>query len=133
MKGHQQHSKKTKRKEKSSGVRITLVDRLTLIFVPLISFGLVVSLYIWGCIHQHDRELNRQMERWRKSYHLTEPQVTKIRELELIFHGNGNPFAFRGKPTRQELDQHHAAISQVMPPVDGTRFLTDRNGPHENR
>lgn len=109
------------------------LDRLILIIVPVFCFGLAISLYILGCIHQQNRELTRQMERWRKSYHLTESQVARIRELELTFHGNGNPFAFRGEPTQQELEQHHIAISQAMPPADGTRFLAALKGAHCSR
>lgn len=67
--------------------------------------------------------LHRMLMEWTASYHLTAEQAEHIRQLELEFHGNGNPFTSRDSGTPEENDAHHLEISRVMNPEDGTRFV----------
>lgn len=60
---------------------------------------------------------------WTASYHLTDEQAARIREIEYKFHGNGNPFTSRESGTPEENEAHHLEVSRVMNPEDGAHFL----------
>jgi len=96
--------------------RLTVAACVAGFMVFLALFGTVA-----GMITQRGA-LNRQLMQWRASYHLTDQQVARIREIELEFHGNGNPFTSRESGTPEENDAHHLEISRVMNPEDGARF-----------
>lgn len=83
---------------------------------------LALFVTVSGMITQRGA-LNRQLMQWRASYHLTDQQAARIREIELKFHGNGNPFTSRESGTPQENDAHHLEVSRVMNPEDGERFV----------
>lgn len=76
--------------------------------------------------------LHRVLAAWTVTYHLTPEQADRIREIELNFHGNGNPFTSRESGTPEENDAHHLEVSRVMNPEDGARFLKAmiKNGGH---
>ncbi len=67
--------------------------------------------------------LGRLLEKWTASYHLTGEQADRIRQIEVEFHGNGNPFTSRGSATPEENHAHHLEISRAMNPEDGARFM----------
>ena len=69
--------------------------------------------------------LDKQFAKWKKTYHLTDEQAARIRQMELDFHGNGNPFTSRDSGTPEENTAHHLEMSRVMNPEDGERFFRD--------
>lgn len=87
--------------------------------------GLLALLATVGGIAAQNKALDGQISRWRTLYHLTAEQAARVRQLELEFHGNGNPFTSRESGTPEENDAHHLAISRVMNPSDAERFLLD--------
>lgn len=96
--------------------------------VALCLLGLMAVLALLatiGGIAAQNNALDNQLSRWRTRYHLTEEQAARIRQLELEFHGNGNPFTSRESGTPEENDAHHFAISRVMKAEDSERFLRD--------
>lgn len=92
-------------------------------------FMAVLALFctVAGIINQRIA-LNRTTAKWKSLYHLTDTQAARIREIELEFHGNGNPFTSRDSGTPEENDAHHLEISRVMNPEDGARFARDMIG-----
>jgi hypothetical protein len=88
--------------------------------------GFMVFLALFGTVAGMITQragLNKQLLQWRAAYHLTDQQAARIREIELKFHGNGNPFTSRDSGTPEENDAHHLEISRVMNPEDGARFV----------
>jgi len=76
---------------------------------------------------QQSLDLDLLVDRWRQQYHLTDEQVRQIREIEMNFHGSGNPFT-RPSHTRAEMREHHREISAHMNPEDGARYLRSQEG-----
>ena len=83
---------------------------------------LALFITVSGMITQR-AALHRVLAGWTVSYHLTPEQAARIRQIELKFHGNGNPFTSRESGTPEENDAHHLEISRVMNPEDGARFV----------
>ena len=92
----------------------------------LVGFVLMLTfLSIMTGIFQQNAAVNNQVAKWKGQFHLTAEQASRIRELELEFHGNGNPFTSRDEGTEAETDAHHQRISRVMTPEDGQQFLKE--------
>lgn len=77
-------------------------------------------------VGQQRKALDKQLAQWKPLYHLTDEQAERIRQIELDFHGNGNPFTSRVSGTPEEDEAHHLEISRVMKPKDAERFLRDK-------
>lgn len=69
--------------------------------------------------------LDKQFAKWKTLYHLTDEQAARLRQMELDFHGNGNPFTSRESGTPEENLAHHLKMSRVMSPEAGERFFRD--------
>lgn len=117
------HSSKRRSKTAASAAASPLRQRLILAacFAGFMVF-LAAFVTVSGMITQR-AALNRMLASWTVSYHLTPEQADRIREIELNFHGNGNPFTSRESGTPEENDAHHLEVSRVMSPEDGARFI----------
>jgi hypothetical protein len=74
---------------------------------------------------QFNNFLEMKLGRMRVEYSLTEAQLGEVREMEIAFHGRGNPF-FRPSHTLEEQRAHEIAISKTMSPENAKRFLASR-------
>ncbi len=96
--------------------------------LSLILLGAGVLFVGWSAFElhlSHEASLSRILSRWRAEYHLTEEQERLIRAEEERFHGTANPLT-RPRRTPQETKAHELAISHLMNPEDGARFLAAR-------
>jgi hypothetical protein len=96
--------------------------------LSLILLGAGVLFVGWSAFElhlSHEASLSHILSRWRAEYHLTEEQERLIRAEEERFHGTGNPLT-RPRRTPEETKAHELAISRLMSPEDGARFLAAR-------
>lgn len=87
---------------------------------------LALSCIVFG-VFSRRAVLNKQMMKWKAAYHLTDEQAARIHQIEVDFHGNGNPFTSPASGTPEENDAHHLEISREMNPEDGARFIEVMN------
>jgi hypothetical protein len=69
--------------------------------------------------------LDNQLSRWKISYHLSDSVVSQLRQIELDFHGSGNPITTPIKHTALEIKEHHDGMALLMKKEDGAKFLRD--------
>lgn len=69
--------------------------------------------------------LDNQLSRWKTSYHLSDSVVSQLRQIELDFHGSGNPITTTIKRSALEIKEHHDGMAMLMSKEDGTKFLSD--------
>ena len=69
--------------------------------------------------------LDNQLSRWKSSYHLSDSVVSQLRQIELDFHGSGNPITTPIKHTALEIKEHHDGMAMLMSKEDGAKFLRD--------
>jgi hypothetical protein len=119
------HSQISKARRGFSPAVILLGDKLKVLSVAFVGGAIVIWLFILSCIKQQSFALNKQLEKWKVSYHLTDEQMSQLRAIELSFHGNGNPFSDFAIHTAEETFKHHQYMSTLMSPEDGARFLAD--------
>lgn len=100
-------------------------ERLVVTACILGLMGVLALLGTVAGIGQQREALDKQLARWKAQYHLTDDQAARIRQIELGFHGNGNPFTSRDSGTAEEDAAHHLEIARVMDAEDGERFLRD--------
>ena len=96
--------------------------------LSLILLGAGVLFVGWSAFELHlghEASLSRILSRWRAEYHLTEEQERLIRAEEERFHGTANPLT-RPRRTPEETEMHKVALSRLMNPEDGARFLAAR-------
>lgn len=116
------------RPETSAGLVMTRADWLWLSFA-LLGIGLV--FFGWFALElrlNHETRLRQTLARWRAMYHLTEAQERQIRAEEERFHGTANPLT-RPRRTPEESTAHEFAISHLMNPEDGARYLAAHTPP----
>ena len=86
---------------------------MTLAFVGYVAFELHL---------RHEADLSRTLTRWRAGYHLTVEQERQIRAEEARFHGTATPLT-RPRRNAEEAAAQEVALSRLMNPEDGARFL----------
>ncbi len=69
--------------------------------------------------------LDDQLARWKVTYHLNDAVVSQLRQIELDFHGSGNPITTPIKHTALEIKEHHDGMALLMRKEDGAKFLRD--------
>lgn len=69
--------------------------------------------------------LDNQLSRWKISYHLSDSVVSQLRQIELDFHGSGNPITTPIKRSALEIKEHHDSMALLMSKADGAKFLRD--------
>lgn len=104
---------------------LSLADKCKLIGIPLGIFVAVIWISIFAHTRRQSRSIDQIIERWSKRYDLTGNQAEQLREIELSFHGNGNPFIFSNPPTREEVREHHIRMSKVVNQDMAERFFED--------
>lgn len=119
------HIQRSKGRRNQSATVILLRDKVKLVSVAFGSATIVIWLFILSCLKQQSVAIDRQLQKWKASYHLTDEQVLRLKEIELTFHGNGNPFTNFKAHTPDDTSKHHRYMSTLMNPEDGARFLAD--------
>ena len=51
--------------------------------------------------------------------------VSQLRQIELDFHGSGNPITTPIRHNAIEVKQHHDGMAMLMGKEDGAKFLRD--------
>lgn len=69
--------------------------------------------------------LDDQLARWKISYHLSDSVVNQLRQIELDFHGSGNPITTPIQHNAIEIKVHHDGMALLMSKEDGAKFLRD--------
>lgn len=96
-----------------------------LLIVLVVGVATILGMMHRFATQKQYRSIIRTIEQWKPVYGLDEAQARIIRDIELDFHGNGSPFAFRGKRTPDQVLEHHKEISKVMSLESGVKFLKD--------
>jgi hypothetical protein len=91
-----------------------LRDRAVLIGFPLAA--LLVILWAVAAISKRDQKIAiaEQVEKWRVQFHLNESQVSGLREIELEYHGDGNPFGNFHSHSAQEMQNHQEQLRRLL-------------------
>ena len=106
--------RREKAKQEEPPVSWTWRERLAAVAVILIILGCGLGPYTAWTIHGHRRAIDRRIERLKAEFELNDTQVQQLRELELEFRGNGNPFSFRGDPSPTERAEYHERLNQLI-------------------
>jgi hypothetical protein len=69
--------------------------------------------------------LDDQLSRWKNTYHLSDTVVDQLRQIELDFHGSGNPITTPIQHSALEIKEHHDGMALLMKKEDSERFLRD--------
>jgi hypothetical protein len=116
-------SRKKKEKAPPAPTRLSPRDKAALIGIPLVLFGIIALLLHLVATAQQNASVTRTVTKWKTTYHISDDQAARIKQIELDFHGNGSPFSFRPVFTPEEKHRHHEEISRLMSPEDGARFM----------
>jgi hypothetical protein len=73
-------------------------------------------------------KISQRLESWRTEFGLKEDQVRKLREIELEFHGSGNPFSTLPAHTTAQLSSHDKQVASAMGQEAGKRYIEKRSG-----
>ena len=98
--------------------------------IILLIFGIVVGSIAVRVSYEKAafaKSLNSTIDGWRETYHLSDAQARRIREIEFAFHGTGNPLAVPAHPP-YAAREHHRAMAAEMNPEDSAHFLRDQGG-----
>lgn len=73
---------------------------------------------LWAVVAVGKKEqkfgITTQVEKWRTQFHLNEAQVTRLKEIEFEYHGDGNPFGNFRTHSKEEIVAHRAQIRQLL-------------------
>ena len=112
-----------KKKDAPAPTKLKLRDKAMLIGVPILLLAIPAFVLHFSSIHQQTTSISKTVTKWKTTYHITDEQAERIKQIELDFHGNGSPFSIKPSRTRDEKHRHHEEISRLMPPEDGARFM----------
>jgi len=95
-----------------------------------IIFGFLILILVLPAVFLHIHSINQQtasvsktVAKWKTTYHISDEQAERIKQIELDFHGSGSPFSIKPARTRDEKHRHHKEISRLMSPEDGAHFM----------
>lgn len=120
----------TPRPQRPASILSRLRERFTipvLIGFPIVCIVVVSVLVRTG---QWRRSIDARLTKWQSKYHLTDEAVARAREIELEFHGSGNPFTSPIKRSAIEVQKHHEELSTLMSEAEALIFLRDMNSHH---
>lgn len=123
MKPHDKRNRKAKPSKKP--FVLPLADKIKLIGIPVSLFAIVIWAYIWTCKRQQSMAIDKVVKTWQAKYALSDEQTERLKSMELLFHGTGNPFSNLDVPTKQEVTAHHIDMSLVVDAGNRERFLTN--------
>ncbi len=86
-------------------------------------FAGLVLLFHFGSVRQQKANVTKTVQNWKSIYHLDDSVAEQIRQIELEYHGNGSPLSLSVNQDRATRYQHHEAISKLMSPENGARFM----------
>lgn len=98
-------------------------DKFKLLGYPALALVGLSLLYHFTCVQGQKASISKTVEGWKTTYHINDEQASRIKQIELDFHGNGSPFSIKSSPTREEKHLHHEEISRIMSPEDGAHFM----------
>jgi hypothetical protein len=100
-------------------------DRLSLTaWIGLLLFG-IVALFVFSAKAQWAKSIEDRLSALQSAYQLPDATISRFREIELEFHGSGNPFTSAIPHTQIEVRIHHEQIAALMEPEMGKKFLLD--------
>ena len=90
--------------------------------------GMLAVMVGWAIFRSgftNRQAIEQNIQSWRREYRLSAEQAARIRQIEESYHGTGSLLT---RPTHsiEEIADHFPAISRVMNPEDGARFLKDQ-------
>lgn len=85
----------------------------------------MIALIVFTAKAQWSKSIDDRLSAWRGAYHLSDTSITRFREIELEFHGSGNPFTSPIPHTSAEVNAHHEKMAALMEPDMGKQFLKD--------
>jgi hypothetical protein len=100
-------------------------DRLIIAAWLVLPMAGIVAILILAMKAQWNRSIDDRLNKWQQSYDLSAETVTRLRRIELEFHGSGNPFTSPIPHSKAEEDAHHEQIASLMAPEEAERFLRD--------
>jgi hypothetical protein len=112
-----------KKKPAATPTTFALRDKVMLIGVPILLLAIPALVLHFSSIHQQTTSISKTVTKWKTTYHITDEQAERIKQIELDFHGSGSPFSIKPAHTRDEKHRHHEEISRLMSPEDGARFM----------
>ena len=85
----------------------------------------VVVLFTLSAEGEWKMSINNRLLAWQNAYQLSDSTIVRFREIELQFHGSGNPFTSPIEHSDAEIKLHHKEMAALMEPKTGERFLND--------
>ena len=76
--------------------------------------ALVVAAFVLLALHRQRKAIEGRVEQRRIKHDLSESQVRELLDIELKYHGNGNPLSMRPRPTTGQRDAHRREISELV-------------------
>jgi hypothetical protein len=76
--------------------------------------ALMAVPYVISSVTLQRDVLERKVRRWQVKYELNEAEAEELLEVELEYHGSGNPFSLRSKPTAEEMREHRNDINRLL-------------------
>lgn len=117
-------SKHSRRKlTPAPSAKISRSDEIKAVGFLFLFFVVLTLFWYFHSVHQQEASVSKTIEEWKTTYHITDSQAERIKQIELDFHGNGSPFAIKSNRTSEEKRRHHEEISSQMSPEDGVRFM----------
>jgi len=118
-------SENVKKRRKSTGPpsqRWTWKDKLLICCMVLGLLAVMAVPFVISSVNFHRDHFRQKVQRWQIKHDLSEARAREILEIELEFHGSGNPLWFRPKPTDEERRAHNREIARLLGHDDPTRM-----------
>ena len=102
--------------------RLTWKDKFLICGAVLACLALMAVPFVISSINFHRDHFRQKVQRWQIKHGLSEARARKILEIELEFHGSGNPLWFRPARTDAEKATHRREIGELLGHEDPARF-----------
>lgn len=100
-------------------------DKLSIwawLVLPLVA---VVMLVIGVHKGQWSQSIDNRLAAWKNAYQIDSTTIDRFRQMEMEFHGSGNPFTSPIAHNTEEIRVHHAQMGALIPDGKRTTFLHD--------
>ncbi|WP_395730757.1 hypothetical protein [Prosthecobacter sp.] len=113
----------SKKKAATAPTTLASRDKVMLIGIPILLLAVPALVLHFSSISQQTASIAKTVEGWKTTYHISDEQAERIKQIELDFHGNGSPFSIKPTRSKDEKHRHHEDISRLMSPEDGAHFM----------
>ena len=100
---------------------LVVVASIGIPILGMLALGIMLAKAQWH------HSIEDRLAAWQNRYSLDSSTVSKFKEMEIQFHGTGNPFTSPIDHNPVEVRIHHEQMASLLEPAQAERFRRDMN------